>query len=97
MKPKDLLRKAYISGRMNGEGISELNFNDFINRNINLIESLEFKSDQEVHTTLATKQVVFFTLKDGKYVDQNGTEISNQVLQVNEHVINQNGGYLILN
>ncbi len=45
---------------------------------------------------LPISKVVFFKLKDGKYLASNGVEVTTEFIFNHEHVIFHDGGYVIL-
>ena len=45
---------------------------------------------------LKLTQVCFFSVKDRKYVDENGTEISNDLLVKHTHYIGEPFSYLVI-
>jgi hypothetical protein len=59
---------------------------------------LNIMNDNQTTNTkeLPTKTVVFFTLQNGKYVADNGVEITTQMVMEHEHYISKEVCYIVL-
>lgn len=75
----------------------------FIDQNDNDKEYvLSFKTiekhllDRETDTIHPISKVIFFNLKDGKYLTETGTEITTAFLLKHKHFVFDNGGYIVL-
>jgi hypothetical protein len=87
MKP---LREHYTQPTDQGD---MLNVFDYIEALEKHIEELSPTTDED---SLPISKVVFFELKNGKYLASNGVEVTTEFILKHEHAIFHDNGYVIV-